>query len=88
MNIQKLAGWITSVTVVGTALVWAWNMHNQFLMSLLSPILRQSYASQINTYRKKMCMDDYSNQVDFDIAMQAYEDLVGRQISARSCDSL
>jgi hypothetical protein len=45
-------------------------------------------VARINNYRKKMCMGDYSNQVDLDLAMAEYRELVGRDISDRDCDSL
>ena len=94
MNVQKAAGWITSVggavAVLATGLNWAWNTHNQFLMDTISPLLRASYVSRINNYRKMECKNELSPEAHESMldVMQDYEELVGRPISSRECDSL
>lgn len=103
MNIQELASKAKSWAAIGTIAIgiatWGWGKHNEVLVDTVTEaveplldndreLLRGVYASRINSYRKKMCMGDYSNQVDLDIAMAKYKELVGRDISDRSCDSL
>jgi len=92
-----LIEWAKKLTVIGAAasmlagfFAWGWNMHNQYLIETISPLLRASYSQRINNYRKLDCMnalsiEAYEAMLD---VMQAYEDLVGRPISDRDCDSL
>ena len=91
MTFSELGGaiikWAAVATVFTTVGGWAWQQHNTFLMEMLSPLLRASYAARINNYRAKACMGDFSNSVDLDIAMAEYKELVGRDISDRDCDT-
>ena len=94
MSVQKIAAWITSVggaiAIIAAGLAWAWQMHNEFLMQMISPLLRASYAQRINTYRKLECTNQLTpvTQQAFEDALQDYEELVGRPIGNRDCDSL
>ena len=80
-----------ALAALASGLSWAWKQHNAFLMDAISPMLRASYVSRINNYRKIQCMQPLTvqQQVAYDEVMADYESLVGRPIgSNRDCDSL
>ena len=85
---KLITSWVAVGLLAVSGLSWAWNMHNEFLMDTISPLLRTAYVQRINNYRKKQCMGDYSDQVELDQVMADYEKLVGRSISDRNCETL
>ena len=93
-TVAEAAGMITkigaAVAVLTGFLTWAWTAHNQFLMDALSPLLRSSYVNRINNYRRIDCMTGLTFEQKEAMAdlLLDYEELVGRPIADRDCDSL
>ena len=94
MTIKEVSAWVTSVggavAMLAAGLAWAWSVHNAFLMEMISPLLRSSYSARINNYRRMECMGalNATTREALEEALLSYEELVGRPISDRSCDSL
>lgn len=92
--VQRIMIWGTAISmglgVLSGGFLWAWNAHNEFLMEMISPLLRSSYATRINNYRRMECMGPLNETVRqaYEQALIDYEDLVGRPIGDRGCDTL
>lgn len=89
IDLGKAVQVATLVAMAGGGAAWAWQKHNDFLMSVVSPLLRSSYAGRIRNYRELECMGSLTAEAwnSYQEALADYEALVGRPISPRECDT-
>ena len=76
-----------AIAVIAGGVTWAWDKHNQYLIEVLSPILRSAYVTRIRGYREIQCRGALTieQQIAFDEVMADYEALVGRPIGNSPC---
>ena len=91
VDVDSLIKWGKLITMVAAAASAITVWHANVLQEALAPLLRPALVVRINNYRRILCTDKVLSpqaQADFDVAMAEYEELVGRPIGDRSCESL